>query len=147
MREDTLLVGIDGGGTFTDVTVLFPGGQVRTFKVPSTPSNPADAIMEALELAKMSRDDLARSVAGGEPGKDAAPVQFVTAIGTTIATNTVLERKGARVAFVAVNNYVFGLSRCISRGFPLSTRRKTAASASTKIRFFDFVKHLLGRHL
>ena len=74
-------VGIDVGGTFTDLVAL--GGRgVRVVKVPSTPAAPERALWDAYHAAELS-----------EP-----PRALVH--GTTVATNALLERKGARVALV-----------------------------------------------
>jgi N-methylhydantoinase A len=74
-------IGIDTGGTFTDFVVYDPDTQeLRSFKVLSTPENPARAILEGLP----------RVQAGGR--------QLVH--GSTVATNALLERKGAKVALI-----------------------------------------------
>ena len=72
-------VGIEVGGTFTDLVVVDAEG-VRTAKVPSTPARPDEGAMNAIEAA------------GIDP---AAITELVH--GSTVATNAVLERKGARV--------------------------------------------------
>lgn len=71
------LIGVDVGGTFTDVAV-YEGGQVTGFKVPTTPADPAVAVFSAVDWLS---DD-------------------VFLHGTTVATNALLEEKGARVALV-----------------------------------------------
>ncbi|HXI03438.1 MAG TPA: hydantoinase/oxoprolinase N-terminal domain-containing protein, partial [Candidatus Saccharimonadales bacterium] len=76
-------IGIDTGGTFTDV-VIDRGGSLATFKVPSTPGDPAAAILSAL--------------AGPGVPDDAAGAGIVH--GTTVATNALLEGRIARVALV-----------------------------------------------
>ena len=73
------LVGVDTGGTFTDF-VLFEKDNLVILKVPSTPHNPAQAVVEGIERLN---------------AKDAEVVH-----GSTVATNAVLERKGARVALI-----------------------------------------------
>jgi N-methylhydantoinase A len=78
--RNNLQVAIDTGGTFTDCVYLLDG-DLQVLKVPSTPANPAQAVLNALEKIG--------------PGK---PVDVRH--GTTVGTNTMLERKGARVAFV-----------------------------------------------
>ena len=78
-------VAIDTGGTFTDCVYL-AGGELKVLKVFSTPGNPAQAVLEA--LARIG------------PGK-ALEVRH----GTTVGTNTMLERKGARVAFVTTAGF------------------------------------------
>jgi N-methylhydantoinase A len=73
-------LGIDVGGTFTDA-VLVADGAVRTVKVPTRPRQEESVLEAALALGV---DDLDRFTHG-----------------TTIATNALLERRGARTAFVA----------------------------------------------
>ncbi len=74
------LVAVDTGGTFTDVVALL-GDRLVVVKVPSTPSDPARAVLEG--------------VAEVGPG-----ARWVLVHGSTVATNTLLERTGARVALV-----------------------------------------------
>ncbi len=78
-------IAIDTGGTFTDC-VYFADGQLRVLKLFSTPADPSLAILEAL-----------RQIAAGE----AVEVRH----GTTVGTNAMLERKGARVAFVTTQGF------------------------------------------
>lgn len=80
-------IGVDIGGTFTDF-VLFDeeSAEISTFKVLSTPDNPARAVLEG--LARIPE------------GSDAAIVH-----GSTVATNALLERKGARTAFVTTRGF------------------------------------------
>ncbi len=80
-------VGIDTGGTFTDFA-FFDGRQVRIHKVPSTPRNPSLAIVRGL------KDILGIKIRG---------VEIVH--GTTVATNALLERKGARVALITTKGF------------------------------------------
>jgi N-methylhydantoinase A len=84
-RQPTLRIAIDTGGTFTDC-VWVERGQVRLLKVFSTPSDPAQAIAEAV-----------RQITG-----DSA---IVLLHGTTVGTNTILQRKGARVALVTTAGF------------------------------------------
>jgi N-methylhydantoinase A/oxoprolinase/acetone carboxylase beta subunit len=79
-------IGIDTGGTFTDLVRLRPDG-VAVHKVRSTPADPADAIMRGID----------------EVGGAAGDVDVVH--GSTVATNAVLERKGARVALLATAGF------------------------------------------
>jgi N-methylhydantoinase A len=78
-------IAIDTGGTFTDC-VWVERGRVRLLKVFSTPADPARAIAEAV-----------RQIAG-----DGA---IVLLHGTTVGTNTILQRKGARVALVTTAGF------------------------------------------
>ncbi|HEX5474108.1 MAG TPA: hydantoinase/oxoprolinase family protein [Vicinamibacterales bacterium] len=82
----TLRIGVDTGGTFTDF-VLLHEGKLRVFKVRSTPGDPSAAIGEGLE-------DLGRS-----------PAKRDIVHGSTVATNAILERKGARVALVMTQGF------------------------------------------
>ncbi len=77
----TPVLAVDTGGTFTDL-VLMSGESVRTLKVPSTPSDPAEAVLDGI------RSMLPNGAA------------FVLLHGSTVATNALLERKGARVALI-----------------------------------------------
>jgi N-methylhydantoinase A len=85
-------VGVDVGGTFTDVVARRPGGAFRTMKVPTTRSDPGRAVLASLQLM--------RERWGIEPS---AIGRFVH--GTTVATNAVLERKGARVGLVTTRGF------------------------------------------
>jgi N-methylhydantoinase A len=80
-RPPTILVGIDTGGTFTDLVAVIDG-EVRVHKLPSTPHDPAEAVINGLAALL----------------NDAAP--GVVTYSSTVATNTLLEGKGARVALV-----------------------------------------------
>ena len=79
-------IGIDIGGTFTDL-VLSEGEQALTLKVPSTPDQPGAAAIEAL---RRLRD---------EHGIDLAGVDAL-AHGTTVATNALIQRRGAKTALI-----------------------------------------------
>jgi N-methylhydantoinase A len=78
-------IGIDIGGTFTDFVIYEPGsGMLRTFKLLSTPSNPAQAVITGLRMARGSQEQVLHIVHG-----------------STVATNALLERKGARTALIS----------------------------------------------
>ena len=76
-------IGIDTGGTFTDL-VAFDGHRLKLVKVPSSPRQPGLAIQAALQELGLSAKDRIHTLV----------------VGTTVATNAVLEGKGARVALV-----------------------------------------------
>jgi N-methylhydantoinase A len=80
-----LRVAIDTGGTFTDCVYL-ASGELQVLKVFSTPANPSQAVLDGLQR-----------IGGGK----ALDVRH----GTTVGTNTMLERKGARVAFVTTAGF------------------------------------------
>ncbi len=80
-----LRIGIDTGGTFTDFIAL-DGKRIRTLKLLSTPSNPALAILQGLrELMNGRASDIRH--------------------GSTVATNALLERKGAVTALVTTAGF------------------------------------------
>ncbi|NHA70023.1 hydantoinase/oxoprolinase family protein [Phycicoccus flavus] len=90
-------VGIDTGGTFTDVVAVDEdSGAVVTTKTPSTPANPADGFIAGIEkiLDVM-----------GASGRDLTAVCH----GTTVATNKLLEGKVERLGFVTTEGYEFML--------------------------------------
>ncbi len=92
----TVHVGIDTGGTFTDFLVVH-GGRAFRFKVPSTPAEPSLAFHRG--LAEAARRLLAQGV------DVAATRPWEVAHGFTVATNALLSRTGARVAFVATEGF------------------------------------------
>ena len=79
-------IAVDSGGTFTDCVYL-KDGEVRVLKLFSTPGDPGRAVLDAV-----------RQVAGE---MDVPEVRH----GTTVGTNAMLERKGARVAFVTTAGF------------------------------------------
>src|SRR5262252_8989589 len=88
----TVRIGADVGGTFTDVILLDARGGLRVHKVPSTPPDFEQAVLRAVE-------HLLRSA--GLAGADVAEV----AHGTTVATNAVLEHRGARTALITTRGF------------------------------------------
>lgn len=89
-RSQTVRAGVDTGGTFTDF-VFAVGGKLRVFKLPSTPDDPSRAITEGL-----------RRIAA-EAGSSLIDVEVVH--GTTVGTNALLQRRGARVALVTTAGF------------------------------------------
>jgi N-methylhydantoinase A len=83
-------VGVDTGGTFTDF-VFHAGGRARVFKLASTPGDPSAAIVEGL-----------RRVAR-ETGAGLRELEVVH--GTTVGTNALLQRRGARAALVTTKGF------------------------------------------
>lgn len=75
--------GVDTGGTFTDVVMPGGDGRLRVYKLLSTPADPSEAIGDGVEALL---------------GPGERPYEVVH--GTTVATNALLERRGARVACV-----------------------------------------------
>jgi len=83
-------VGIDTGGTFTDF-VYEAAGKITVFKVASTPDDPSRAIAEGLERIVK------------ESGSELTGIEIVH--GTTVGTNALLQRRGARVALVTTAGF------------------------------------------
>jgi N-methylhydantoinase A len=83
-------VGVDTGGTFTDF-VFAAGGQWRIFKLASTPDDPSRAITEGLKRVSE------------EAGALLARIEVVH--GTTVGTNALLQRRGARTALVTTSGF------------------------------------------
>ncbi|HEY1404525.1 MAG TPA: hydantoinase/oxoprolinase family protein [Pyrinomonadaceae bacterium] len=84
-------VGVDTGGTFTDFIYAARDGQLRIFKLASTPDDPSRAIAEGLRR-------IAREVK-----MDARALEIVH--GTTVGTNALLQRRGARAALVTTAGF------------------------------------------
>ncbi|MEM8811436.1 MAG: hydantoinase/oxoprolinase family protein [Pseudomonadota bacterium] len=91
MTEAPVRVGVDIGGTFTDV-VLEAGGRRQSTKVLTTYERPEDAILEGIERVCQA--------AGVAP----AAVGMIIH-GTTLATNALIERRGAKTAFVTTKGF------------------------------------------
>jgi len=86
LKSSPLRIGVDAGGTFTDFVVLDDHGRIQSFKLRSNPKSPAKVILEGLAQAA---------------GRAGAEVVH----GSTVATNALLERKGARTAFVTTAGF------------------------------------------
>ena len=83
-------VGVDTGGTFTDF-VFEEDGKIQLFKIPSTPSDPSLAIRQGLEqICSKIRVQLS----------EAEVVH-----GTTVGTNALLQRRGARIALITTRGF------------------------------------------
>ncbi len=85
-------IGIDVGGTFTDVALETSDGRLETSKVPTTPRAPERGVMTGVRLALEKAGigvDAVRSVIHG----------------TTLATNALIERRGARTALVCTRGF------------------------------------------
>ncbi|MBN9887267.1 hydantoinase/oxoprolinase family protein [Salipiger abyssi] len=90
---ETWTIGVDVGGTFTDLCAIeSTSGRIALNKVSSTPANPAEAIIAGLDaLAEKAGFDL----------KDVRAIGH----GTTVATNALIQRTGAKVAMVTTRNF------------------------------------------
>ena len=96
IEDEAWRIAVDVGGTFTDLVLVDRRGTVRVFKVPSVPADPAQGVMAAVERAgaalSLSVRDLLRNCS-----------LFVH--GSTVATNTVLEGRGARVGLLTTAGF------------------------------------------
>jgi N-methylhydantoinase A len=81
-------LGVDVGGTFTDLVALSAEGTLITAKVPSTPQDQSEGVMNALETSEVDPDAV-----------------MALAHGMTVATNALLERRGARTALVTTEGF------------------------------------------
>src|SRR3954454_7042813 len=87
-RRTTVIIGIDVGGTFTDLGTCDPAtGRMAIAKVPSTPAEPSRGFLTALAT------------------QGALPADTVVVHGTTVATNAILERKGARCGLITTRGF------------------------------------------
>jgi len=90
------LVGIDIGGTFTDCAIVDAAGKLLTTKVPSTPPDFARGMMDALgagaQALGVKLDDFCRDIA------------FLSH-GTTVGTNTIIQKRGAKVGLITTRGH------------------------------------------
>ena len=105
-------IGADVGGTFTDVVLIDASGNIWTHKVPSTPPDFERAVLNAIEhlLRITDATPLRRGERQGSPsppplsGGSGTTVSEV-AHGTTVATNAVLEKRGAKTALITTKGF------------------------------------------
>ncbi|HEX9396534.1 MAG TPA: hydantoinase/oxoprolinase family protein [Burkholderiales bacterium] len=90
------LVGIDIGGTFTDCAIVDRGGRLLTTKVPSTPPDFAKGMLDALGAGAralgVTLDDFCRDI------------DFLSH-GTTVGTNTIIQKRGAKVGLITTRGH------------------------------------------
>jgi N-methylhydantoinase A/oxoprolinase/acetone carboxylase beta subunit len=85
-------IGVDIGGTFTDVVCRLDDGSTRIAKIPTTSGDPSRAVLAALEMARREWN--------------VSPAEITRFVhGTTVATNAVLERKGARIGLITTEGF------------------------------------------
>jgi len=92
VNPSSIRIGADVGGTFTDVVMIDERGSVAHRKVPSTPPDFERAVLDAIESLLPATDSKGHLVSA-------------VAHGTTVATNAVLERRGARTALVTTAGF------------------------------------------
>src|SRR5438105_11223069 len=95
-RTPSLLVGVDIGGTFTDCVVLDRAGTITATKSASTPDNFAEGMLATMRMAAerlgLSFEQFCRDVA-------------VLTHGTTVGTNALIQRKGAKVGLITTKGH------------------------------------------
>ena len=89
-------IGVDVGGTFTDMVLRDAAGAVRIYKTPSVPADPSEGVLGVLRQAAQQLDLPLSALL-----RDCA--LFVH--GSTVATNTILEKKGARVGMLTTEGF------------------------------------------
>ena len=90
-------IGIDVGGTFTDLVAMDEGDSApKVFKTPTTPDDPSHGVIEGLAGLAASMGTDTRGLLGKAQ---------VIIHGTTVATNTLVERKGAKVGLITTEGF------------------------------------------
>src|SRR5262245_53011417 len=139
-------IGVDTGGTFTDLVVVERGGKLTVIKVPSTPGDPSRAVLAALE----------------ELGLRQGSMPLIH--GTTVATNAFLQGRGGRTVLITTRGFedVLVLGRqarpqlyrldpparkdWIPSGWRLGVEERIDASGETSVPLRrDSVGRILGR--
>ena len=90
------VIGIDVGGTFTDFVVAQEGQPPRYFKTASTPNDPSEGLMVGLNDA---------ATAHGLSLENFLASADMIIHGSTVATNTLVERKGAKVGLLTTDGF------------------------------------------
>jgi N-methylhydantoinase A len=96
MRDGMYRIGIDVGGTFTDLVAVDDFGRTTLAKVPTTPADPTEGVLDGLTL-------LAEMLALERQALLAATERIVH--GTTVATNALIERDGAKVGLLTTEGH------------------------------------------
>ena len=148
--KSQILIGVDTGGTFTDF-VCVDAGRVRVHKVPSTPADPAEAVIRGIhELLDVGTGEPIRETARGVV--EHAPLRHArlaaVLYGTTVATNALIQRRGAVTALVTTAGFedVIEIGRqvrqkiydinvtaappVVGRGLRIGVRERTAADGT-----------------
>jgi N-methylhydantoinase A len=93
---ERLVVGIDTGGTFTDIVVLHPDGRVTVNKSPTTPKNFSQGVLDAVAIAADSLQ-----ISTGQFLERTSMFKH----GTTVATNALITRRGAKVGLITTRGF------------------------------------------
>lgn len=103
IHNHKLRIGIDIGGTFTDFVVFNPdSADIQSFKLPSTPQDPSEAVLTGLAKLGIIKNDFLP-----EPAPDSSiPIRSIAIIhGSTVATNALLERRGTKTALITTEGF------------------------------------------
>ena len=90
------LVGIDIGGTFTDCVIIDAGGGVHSVKVPSTPADFAEGMIDAMSAGAVTL--------GLELETFCRSISFLSH-GTTVGTNAIIQNRGAKVGLITTRGH------------------------------------------
>ncbi len=125
MREAAFVIGVDTGGTFTDVTLLTPAGDLVMGKAPTTPGDFSTGVMNA--VAEIARQ---MELPVGELLSRTAVFKH----GTTVATNALITRTGATVGLITTRGFedTTLIMRAIGRVDGLSEEEVRHTTAVTK---------------
>ena len=135
-RSQALRIAIDTGGTFTDCIWIDPATrQLRMLKVFSTPHDPSQAIVGAIDRIANGLSQVPGAPRLSPRLRDPGTSDFILLHGTTVGTNTLLERKGARTALVT------------TKGFEDAIEIGRQARPKLYDFFFDRVKPLVPKEL
>lgn len=96
MPKSRLVLGVDVGGTFTDVVAVDEEGNKWTAKSPSSPADPSIGVANAIEKI---------AAVIGSPVEEIIPQTDRFVYGTTVATNALLQRKGSDMAVITTRGF------------------------------------------
>ncbi|MEI6161771.1 MAG: hydantoinase/oxoprolinase N-terminal domain-containing protein, partial [Roseococcus sp.] len=91
-RTGLARIGVDVGGTFTDVVLALPGGRLIVNKTTTTPADPGEAVAAGIAAVI------------AEAGLDPSAISEVVH-GTTVASNTILQKAGARTGLITTRGF------------------------------------------
>jgi N-methylhydantoinase A len=116
--QEGLRIGVDIGGTFTDCVILAQSGRRLTTKALTTPSDPTDGVLDCLNFA-------AEILSSTVPDLLTRTTAFVH--GTTVGTNTLAQRRGARTGLLMTRGHeqTITIGRVRQKIMGLSEREKT----------------------
>ena len=122
-------VGVDTGGTFTDFVFEVKGG-LQVFKLPSTPADPSTAIVAGLNrIAELA----------------GAKLRIEVVHGTTVGTNALLQRRGARTALITTSGFedVLAIGRQARQNSTISTpfARRHSCLTACDLAFANASRH------